>query len=181
MLKQEFGDSLDIEWRAFMLRPEPSPRRLDDFRKYTEKWQHVADEQDSGSFRVWSTDEGPPTHSLPPHQVAKAAARVSEEAFERMHDDLLRAYFYDSRDITSPQVLEELWEQAGLSPADLAIADAPDIRNQVIDEHNEAVACGANGAPAFRTSDNDTVLVGAHPMHLFRRWVANALGREERA
>lgn len=177
MLKEEFGEALKIEWRAFMLQPTPRRRRLEDFRQYTKRWQEAADEPDSGEFCIWSSDEGPPSHSLPPHRVAKAAARVSEAAFETLHHDLLRAFFRDSRDITNPGVLAELWERAGLAPADMALAETSEIEELVLSEHGEAVACGASGAPSFRTADNDLVLTGAHPMQLFRRWITKALAR----
>ncbi len=160
MLEEEFKDKLIVEWRAFMLRPEPGKRRLEDFRTYTKNWQHVASEPDSGQFRTWSTDEGPPSHSMPPHLVAKAAARVGPDSFERIHSDLL-----------------QIWDDAGLSSSQFEAVEDPDLRVQVIDEHNEAINCGATGAPAFRTSDNDMALTGAHPMQLFRRWINRALDR----
>ena len=36
----------------------------------------VGSDADSPEFRVWEGDAGPPSHSIPPHQVAKAAARL---------------------------------------------------------------------------------------------------------
>ena len=177
LLQEEFKDKLIVDWRAFMLRPEPSRRRFEDFRAYTRKWQHVASEPDSGRFRAWSTNESPPSHSLPPHIVAKAAARVGPEAFDRIHSDLLHAYFYDNRDISNANTLRQIWDVAGLSASQFEAVEDPEIRAQVIDEHREALSCGATGAPAFRTSDNDLALTGAHPMHLFRRWINRALDR----
>ena len=177
LLQEEFKDKLVVDWRAYMLRPEPGKRGLEDFRAYTRKWQYVQSEPDSGSFRTWSTDESPPSYSVPPHLVAKAAARVGPEAFDRIHSDLLRAYFYDSRDISNADTLRQIWDAAGLSAAQFEAVEDPEIRTQVIDEHNEAISCGATGAPSFRTSDNDLALTGAHSMHLFRRWINRALDR----
>ena len=178
MLKQEFGDDLLIDWRAYMLMPEAKWRQLESFRKYTRHWLQAADEPDAGKFQMWGSDESPPSHSLPPHKVAKAAASVSEEAFERIHDSLLKAYFFESRDISNADVLKDLWQGVGLSVDDLAIAERPEIEEEIINEHKEAVACGASGAPSFRTADNDTALTGAHPMPLLRRWVNRALARQ---
>ena len=74
-LEDEFGDRVSIEWRPFLLRPHPDPgRTLEKFRAYTASWARPAAEPDGGTFRVWATEEGPPSHSVPPHLVAKAAA-----------------------------------------------------------------------------------------------------------
>lgn len=177
LLETEYQDQLVVHWRAFMLRPEPQKRSLESFRRYTEKWQQVGSEPDSGEFRTWSSDEGPPSHSLPAHMVAKAAARVGPQAFDRIHEDLLKAYFFDSRDISDAATLRDIWEAAGLNPDQFELSESPELREETINEHNEAVRCGANGAPAFRTADNDTVLVGAHSMDLFRRWINKAIER----
>ncbi len=181
LLQDEFKDKLIVDWRAFMLRPEPGKRRVEDFRAYTKNWQHVGSEPDSGKFRVWSTDESPPSHSIPPHLVAKAAARVGPEAFDRIHSDLLQAYFYDNRDITNADTLRQIWGAAGLSASEFEAVEDPEIHAQIINEHKEAISCGATGAPAFRTSDNDLALTGAHPMHLLRRWINKALDRDTTA
>jgi predicted DsbA family dithiol-disulfide isomerase len=107
--------------------------------------------------------------------VAKAAALLGPEAFERVHERLLRAYFGESRDITAPENLQAIWADAGLPEEALAAADDPELLRQVIDEHNEAVALGAGGVPAFRMEGVDAVITGAHPLDLFRRWVGRAL------
>jgi predicted DsbA family dithiol-disulfide isomerase len=179
MLKEEFGDAVEVEWRAFLLRPRPQERTLEAFREYTQNWTRPDSQPDSGEFRVWSTDEGPPSHSVPPHLVAKAAATFGQEAFERVHDGLMKAYFTDNRDITAAETLRALWEEAELPPDGLARSEQPEILRQVFDEHNEAVECGANGVPAFRTEDNEAVITGAHPLELFRGWVNRLLGRSE--
>jgi predicted DsbA family dithiol-disulfide isomerase len=70
-----------------------------------------------------------------------------------------------------------IWDAAGLSASQFEAVEDPEIRAQVIDEHKEAISCGATGAPAFRISDNAMALTGAHPMHLFRRWINKALDR----
>ncbi len=176
MLQREFGDRLVIRWKSFLLRPRPEPgRSLEKFRAYTEGWQRAAEQPDAGSFRTWSSDEGPPSHSVPPHLLAKAAARLGPDAFERVHERLLAAYFAESRDITAPENLRAIWVDAGLPDEALAAADDPELLRAVIDEHNEAVALGAGGVPAFRMKGADAVITGAHPLELFRRWVSRAL------
>ena len=136
-----------------------------------------ASESDSGEFRVWETAEGPPSHSIPAHRVAKAAARVGPEAFERMHWRLLRAYFTENRDISQTETLRMLWRELELPPEAFDVADDPAVLEQVMAEHNEAIEYGANGVPAVRLEGNPTCVVGAQPIELYRRWVTRTLAR----
>jgi predicted DsbA family dithiol-disulfide isomerase len=175
-LREEFGSALEVEWKSFLLRPRGEPgRSLDKFRAYTRAWMKAAAQEDSGEFNVWSSDEGPPANSFPPHLLAKAAASLGEDAFAAIHARLWPAYFRDSRDITTPQNLLDIWRDAGLPDAEFTRVDDPELAKRVIDEHNEAVQMGASGVPAFRMADNEAVITGAHPLDLFRRWIGRAL------
>lgn len=179
MLEEEFGEYLQIVWRSFLLRPRPDPgRTLEQFRAYTRSWTRVGQQPDSGVFRVWESDEGPPTHSIPPHLAAKAAAAVGADAFEQFHERLFSAYFAENRDISASATLSALWDELGLPPQALRRADDPDVVEQVIAEHNEAVSCGADGVPAFRSEGTDAVVTGAHPIEFFRNWMRRLLRGE---
>jgi predicted DsbA family dithiol-disulfide isomerase len=188
-LEQEFGAALHVEWRAFLLRPTPDPgRTLERFRAYTQSWLRPAAEPDAPEFRPWASDEGPPSHSIPAHLVAKAAAALGPDAFAAMHARLLRAYFTESRDITDRETLRALWREAGLSDAGLgdagrndaafAVADAPATRAAVLAEHEDALQQGVTGVPAVMMVGNDVPTLGAMPYETYRRWIARALGRE---
>jgi predicted DsbA family dithiol-disulfide isomerase len=178
-LVSEYEGRVEIEWRSYLLRPEKKVGRdLDRFRKYTETWMRPGAEPDAGAFRVWSSTEGPPTHSLPPHQVAKAAARVSPSAFRKVHDRLMTAYFADNRDISSFDVLRAIWEEAELPGEAFEAAHLQEIRSQIFVEFEEARALGATGVPALRRADNEAVIVGAHPEALYRRWIEKSLAAE---
>lgn len=169
---------VEVEWRSFLLRPSAGsgPRDLDRFRAYTESWRRPAAEEDSGEFRPWASDEGPPSHSLPAHLAAKAALAVSPGAFRLLHDRLLRAYFSESRDISSDAVLAGLWGELGLPDEAFARREDPALRRQVLAEHDEALACGATGVPSVRLSDRDAVITGAMPLATYRRWVERVRG-----
>ena len=138
MLKEIFGDRLEVEWRSYLLIPEKRDRTLEKFRQYTQSWLKVASDKPGGSFQTWSTQEQPPSHSIPPHLVAKAAAQVDESAFELVHDALLTAYFVENRDISAETTLKSIWVQAGLDEAQLSTSQDPTHLKSVIDEHNEA-------------------------------------------
>jgi predicted DsbA family dithiol-disulfide isomerase len=175
-IADEFAGQVQIEWRSYLLRPkEKQGRDLARFRQYTESWMKPGAEPDAGAFRVWSSDEGPPTHSVPAHQVAKAAAAVSPEAFEKMHSRLMTAYFSENRDISSFDVLRSIWDEQGLPSSDFEVSHSEAIRAQIFAEYEEARSLGATGVPAMRRADNDAVIVGAHPESIYRRWIERSL------
>jgi predicted DsbA family dithiol-disulfide isomerase len=177
-LEDAFGEQLHIEWRSYLLRPRASSRRdLERFRAYTASWERPAAEADGGVFRPWSGDAGPPSHSIPAHQLAKAAARVSEQAFRAMHERLLSAYFCESRDISDISTQQQLWREIELPEAAFAERDDPEILKQIVAEHREAQEGGATGVPAVRLAGNDAIIVGAHPYELYERWVTRILER----
>jgi predicted DsbA family dithiol-disulfide isomerase len=170
-LRDEMGEQLQLEWRAYLLRPYPGPARDPErFREYTRSWQRVGSEPDAPTFHNWQGEAGPPSHSIPPHQVARAAARFGPEAFERVHSGLMRAYFEESRDITDRATLAEIWEEAGLPRADLGCADDPLILKAIQEEHREAVDRGITGVPTVRLDGDDAFVMGAQPTEVYRRW-----------
>lgn len=177
-IEEHFGDAVRIEWRAFLLRPVPEPRTLERFRAYTQSWLRPAAEPEAPAFRPWTSDEGPPTHSVPAHRVAKAAAALGDAAFRTMHERLLAAYFQESRDITNADTQRALWDEVGLPPAAFAAAETPAMQEAVLAEHRDALEHGVNGVPAVMMVGNDVPTLGAMPFETYRRWIARALGRE---
>jgi predicted DsbA family dithiol-disulfide isomerase len=175
-LQEEFGDQVEITWRSFLLRPRPDPNRtLEKFRAYTQSWLRPASDPDGGTFRVWATDAGPPSHSVPPHLAAKAAASLGAEAFERIHERLLHAYFAENRDITDLETLRAVWSETGLPEEEFARVTDESWLRATADEHNEAIEYGVTGVPAVRMEGRDGLVMGAQPIELYRRWVKRAL------
>jgi predicted DsbA family dithiol-disulfide isomerase len=176
-LEEHFGEDLHVEWRTYLLRPVPEPRTLEKFKAYTQSWLRPAGEPDAPEFRPWASADGPPTHSVPPHLAAKAAAALGPEAFRAMHERLLRAYFAENRDITARATLVALWREVGLDAAGFAVADEPATRDAVLAEHRDALAHGVTGVPSLMMVGNDVPTLGAMPFETYRRWIARALGR----
>jgi predicted DsbA family dithiol-disulfide isomerase len=176
-LQRELGDGLGLEWRSFLLRPRlEAGRDLERFMRYTQSWLRPAAEQDAPVFRVWESSEGPPTHSVPPHLAAKAAAARGPDAFAALHPRLLRAYFEQSRDISSLDTLRAIWGEAGLPEADFAACLDERFVAQTLSEHNEAVSLGITGVPAVRVAGTDAFVLGAQPLASYRRWVERLRG-----
>ena len=175
-IQDEFRDRVEVEWRSFLLRSRPDQgRTLEKFRTYTQSWMRPAADADAGTFRVWQGDAGPPSHSVPPHLVAKAAAALGRDAFEKMHERLLHAYFAENRDITDADTLAALWREAGLPEAEFVRTTDTALGQETIAQHNEAIEHGVTGVPAVRMEGNDAIIVGAQPLELYRRWVQRTL------
>ena len=166
---EEFRGSCVIEWKAFLLRPYPEPRPIEQFRKYTESWARPAAEPESGRFTVWSTDEPPPSHSVPPAIAAKAAARQGGEAFGRYHRALMDHYFHQNHDITETGRLVSIAAESGLDIDSFSEAlNDPGIGREVVDDHNQAVSMGIGGVPTVIVDDRWKI-TGAQPRELYRR------------
>ena len=63
---------------------------------------------------MWSTDEAPPSHSVPAAIAAKAAARQGADAFARYHRALMENYFHQNRNITEPENLVRIAGETSL-------------------------------------------------------------------
>ena len=179
-LRADFGARLEIEYRAYLLRPRPRgpgdpDARHERFVAYTESWQRAAGEADAPVFRTWASAEGPPTHSVPAHLAAKAARRLGEDAFAAMHARLLRAYFEESRDISARATQLALWKELGLAAPGFDAVDDPALLRETLGEHDAALEAGATGVPAAMLAGQDAVLVGALPYESYRRWIERNL------
>ncbi len=176
-LEVELAGRIEIVWRSYLLRPEPNGARdLEKFRAYTKSWLRPAAEPDAGTFRVWEGSAGPPSHSLPPHLVARAAAELGRVAFDAVHERLFSAYFAENLDITRTETLRAVWRECGLPDRAFERRDDPAIREAVLADHKEAIELGIHGVPAVRIEPNPVATVGAHPLDGYRRWFLNALG-----
>lgn len=170
-IASEYGDAVEVVWKSFLLRPEPEPRSLEEHREYTESWLRPASQPESGSFSVWSTDNPPPTHSVPAHLAAKAAATFGEEEFHRFHLAVMEAYFRENRTISDPEVLADVAERSGIPAEDfLPRLDSWQLsfQKEVFSEHNEAVRLGVTGIPSV-VVDDALLIPGAVDTDVYRK------------
>ena len=181
-VQRQLDGALELDWRSYLLRPHAQPGRdLEKFRAYTQSWLRVAEDEPRAPFRVWSSDAGPPSHSVPAHVVAKAASALGGEAGARMRDRLFRAYFDENRDISDASTLRALWREAELPDAAFPRPDDPALTRAVFADHQEAQDLGATGVPAVRLADQDFVLVGAQPESVYLKWLRRALDAQRAA
>jgi predicted DsbA family dithiol-disulfide isomerase len=180
IVEAEHAGAVSLRWRSYLLRPHPEEGRdLLKFVRYTQGWSRPAAEPDAPRFRVWESSEGPPSHSVPPHLVARAARRLGEAEGRALHERILRAYFEQNRDISREPVLRELWRDAGLADEAFATCSDPALVRETIEDHNEAVELGMTGVPAVRVAGSDAFLMGAQPLAVYRRWFARLLAQRD--
>jgi predicted DsbA family dithiol-disulfide isomerase len=139
---------LVLVWKSYLLRPYAEPKPLEKFRRYTESWMRPAAQADAGEFRVWATDEDPPSHSVPSAVAVKAAARQNHGAFDRYHHALMHAYFARNRNVSSREVILDVARECELDlDAFTSDLDDPALAEEVVADHNEAVELGISGVP----------------------------------
>ena len=168
-IAEELADAVTITWRSYLLRPTPKARSLERFREYTQSWLVPASAPDGGRFRTWSSDEGPPSHSVPTQVACKAAAR--QDGFHRYHLAVMDAYFWDNRDVSTAGVLVDVAGACGLDVARFA-ADLADsaLEQDVVRDHREAAERGITAVPSV-VVDDEWVIPGAQDVLFYRRVV----------
>lgn len=176
-VRSEVADraNLDLLWKSYLLRPNPEPKSPERFRRYTESWLRPAAQPDAAEFRVWATDEPPPTHSIPPAVAVKAAAR--QDAFTRYHHALMHAYFARNLDVTSRANILLVARECGLDEAQmLRDLDDPSTTALIVAEHNEAVELGISGVPCV-VLDGGFQLPGGQERAVYVRIIDRLLAR----
>jgi predicted DsbA family dithiol-disulfide isomerase len=117
---------------------------------------------------------------VPPHLVARAAAKLGRAEFDAVHERLFAAYFAENRDITRSETLRAIWGECGLPDRAFDRHEDPAIREAVLADHKEAIELGIHGVPAVRIDPNPIAAVGAQPVDAYRRWFLKELGSAER-
>jgi predicted DsbA family dithiol-disulfide isomerase len=172
---EEFQEAVEVTWRSFLLRPTPAPRSLERFRAYTETWLRPASQAGGGRFRVWSSDEPPPSHSVPPQVALKAAAR--QGGFDRYHRAVMDAYFWDNRNVSAAATLVEIAAGLGLEPATFErdLRD-PALEREVLRDYNEAIERGIAAVPTVLV-DDEWQIPGSQDLAFYRRVIERRLSR----
>ena len=170
-LQAEMNGTVEVEWRAFELRPEPAPT-LDPDGQYL--------------HRVWNASVYPMAAErgldlrLPPVQPrsrrALEAAEFARAAglFDPMHRALFAAFFQEGRDLADTEVLLDVAAAAGLDRDELRAAlDAGVHTPKVLADERLAQQLGVSGVPAIllRAGDRNYLLGGAQPYDVVREAV----------
>ncbi len=112
-LEEEYGDKINISWRSYPLVVQEVPNRLISSHS-VESRRRAALEEDKISFSPWNPGEPYPASSMPALRAAKCAQLQGEEAFQRFHIALFRAFFEEAMNIGEREVLISLAKKTGL-------------------------------------------------------------------
>ncbi len=180
-IAEEFGDAVDISWKAFLLRPNVEERTMEKFTRYTKSWARPAEAEPGATFNEWSGEHEPPSHSVPSAIAGKVAETFGPELFHAFHWKLLEAYFVENRTISDPGVLVDVATQVGIDGEAFRTTmgeRAQEFAAVVIDDHNTAVNSGISGVPAVVVND-EYPFTGAQDIDFYRRIVANLSAKAE--
>ena len=144
-LKREFGDRVDIRWRAFELRPEPAPTLSPQGKYLQDTWERLV--------YPMAKDRGM-TLRLPPVQprsrMAFEAALHAREvnAFDTMHAGLFRAFFEHGKDIGDMSTLLAIAATLEIDAGPLQEAlESGRHTQQVGEDRAQAEELGMQGVP----------------------------------
>jgi len=169
-IRQEYGEALDLQWRAFELRPAPVPT-LDP----TGKYLHTVWNQ---SVYPMARQRGM-TLKLPPVQPrSRRAFELAELArangrFDELHRAIFKAFFEDGRDIDDLRTLITIGRAAGLDGGVVCAAlEQCTYRDRVIQDESEAADLGITAVPTIVVGRTDEpfkeaeVISGAQPYEI---------------
>ena len=170
-LAEELGDQIVIEWKSYLLRPEPKTSDRESFIEYTKSWLRPAETEPQTSFTVWSSDADQPASSMPAQVAAKAVESLFPDKIGDFHRSLLSAYFTDNRNIGDDEVILDIAEETGIDRKQLmhgAAEHSHEFTERVIAEHNSAMNMGISGVPTV-VFEGSFGVPGAQPVETYRR------------
>src|SRR5829696_1239234 len=168
LMQNELGEQVEIDWRAFELRLEPTPTLDPDGEYLHGVWKQ--------SVYPMAKERGlhlrlPPIqpYSRKAHEAAEFARQAGQ--FDPMHRALFRAFFEDGRDLASLDVLLDIGRAIGLRVRDMRDAlESGRHAGKVLEDQRLAQEIGVSGVPALVISAGRQayLLSGAQPYEIVR-------------
>lgn len=165
-LSARFGEQLEIRWRAFELRPAPTPALDPDGDYLHDIWER--------SVYPMARERGMTLHlpriqprSRLAHEASAWAEGQSLEAATTLRHALFRGFFEASLDLADSAALCDTATSLGLDVDDMRHAlDEGRYTQRVVDDQQTAGELGIQGVPGLRFSLNGEhagILEGAQP------------------
>ena len=170
-LKDDYGDKINISWKSYPLVLNDNPNLR--FSRRSIEARHRADlEEESITFRPWDHHQPYPTSSIPALLAVKCARLQGEEAFQRFHMALFKAFFTESQNISDRKILLNLAEKAELDSERFGSNLAQNSQEkEVLVEYEEAQSKHAGQGIPLAIIGDRYPLVGAVPISMYRRAV----------
>ncbi|GIX48251.1 MAG: hypothetical protein KatS3mg131_2462 [Candidatus Tectimicrobiota bacterium] len=173
-MHQRYGARIQLEHRAFPLRPQPdaSVKFQGTYREAA--WQRAAAlaAADGIRWRMWTRDDFP-QWSLPALEAAKCAALQGEAAFADMNLRLFRGFFEQGVNIAEPEEILTLAREAPLDyPRFVDDFLSGGMRQEVLRDYEEALTRYAvHAIPTVVFAEREWV-VGAVPLAKYEEVLA---------
>jgi predicted DsbA family dithiol-disulfide isomerase len=154
--------AMDVEWRAYELRPAGSPPPDPAYMKMVESsWPRVQAMGEEFGVEMKTYRLGVNTRSA--HRALKIVERLAPEQAHAYNIALFRAHFTEGRDIADDETLVALAEECGVDGAALREAlAAGEALTEVHEEERAARELQITGVPAFIFADK-YLLTGVRP------------------
>jgi predicted DsbA family dithiol-disulfide isomerase len=180
-LAPQYGDRIQLEWRAFMRYPEKREWSSEDYRVETTAWLEPASAEPELTFSLWSSGAAPPTHSAPALVAALVAGDENGTLAPAYWRLLFVAHFERNLTISDPVVLIELAREVGYDEMAFAMrlrGSYADYVKRVVEDHNDALRRGITDVPAVIVA-NEYLVKGAGTLDQYRELLEGLLPTEE--
>ena len=183
-IREEYGDQVAVDWRAFELRPDPSPTLDPDGAYLHTTWNRAVypmAEQRGMTLRL------PPVQPRSRRALEAAEFARDQGRFDEMHNALFRAFFEDGQDLNDTDVLLNIGAAVGLDQEQLRAAlEEGRYTDKVLADERLASELGVQAVPTMLVGRADESLEaaepvsGAQPYEFVRAAVERALHGEGR-
>lgn len=175
---QQFENKSEVEviYRSFELNPNAKKHYDEDMnaliaKKYGVSYEKAKENNDNivkqaaESGLTFRFDTIVPSNSFDAHRLIHFAAQHGK--MEEMTEELFKAYFTDSKNISDHEILAEIAETVGLNKEEtLSVLSSTNYAKEVRADEEEANRLGITSVPFF-VFDRKFAVSGAQPMEVF--------------
>lgn len=183
-IQERYGEQVEIEWRAFELRPEPVPTLDPDGEYLHTIWNRAVYPM---AERRGMTLRLPPVQPRSRRALEAAEFARERECFGAMHHALFRAFFEEGLDLGDMEVLLDVGGSVGLDPEELRAAlEQGRYTDEVIRDERLAQEIGISAVPALLVGPGDAplreaeIISGAQPYEIIEAAIEGTLRGESR-
>jgi len=174
--KMPFKDSIEIEWKSFMLNPNARTQPEINSQEHLAKskgWTLEQTKQISNQVTTMAAEEGLEYHldktivanSINSHRLLHLAK--SKSLGSEMKERLLKAYFTEGLNIDDEETLVKLGEEVGLKDSEVReVLDNSLFQDGIENDFRESREIGVQGVPFF-VIDRKYGVSGAQPDAVF--------------